>query len=168
MNIKPVVYDHLTPHQRIIAAVEALSRGDDAEHEKLNRTCPEKQYKMADYHYSGVMQGLMSMAVAIELDLTGNALSMMLCLHSGSGLDDRADDFLQNIINSREAWKRQMEAMGIDPQAMDKIVKSLRHPAIAALLDQFANYEDTPDADEEAVKERMAGHEEFFKKFRNT
>ena len=52
MNIKPIVYENLTPHQRVVAAFEAMARGDKDEADRLRETCPFKNYRQRDAAFS--------------------------------------------------------------------------------------------------------------------
>ena len=163
MNIKSLIYDNLTTQQRLIASIEALARGDDSEHEKLVKTCPKKHYQQADYLYSGVLQGLMATAVSVELDLTKDALSMIACCMAESpAMEDKAGDFLQRISNCHTAWTETLEVMGLDPEAMAKLIKPLRHPIVDCILAA-----ELPDPEGEAVKTRKEALEAFFGKLRN-
>jgi len=152
-----VVYDNLTPRQRLIATVEAIARDDKAEHDKLERTCPRKNYTQADYQYSGTLQGLLTMGFVVEQELTSNVLSLILAARMENA--EYSDIFLQNIIDISTAWKKQMELMGIDPRAMDKIFKESRH----IYVDIFMKV-DLVTANEDAVKKRLETWGNYFKK----
>lgn len=52
MNIKPQIYESLTPRQRVIASIEALARGDEEEKRRLVKSCPKKSYLQTDTAYS--------------------------------------------------------------------------------------------------------------------
>jgi len=164
MNIKPAIYDTLTPQQRLIAAVEAIARGDEAEHEKLVDTCPKKKYEQADYRFSGMLQALITMSFQVELQMTGNLLSLIMFM--GRNDEDRADIFLQKIVDTHTAWNRQVEALGIDPEIIAKTVQKLRHP----LLDYFLKMDADGllEPDEESVKEHLDMWGGLIKKILNT
>ena len=164
MNIKPAIYENLTPSQRVAAAIEALARGDDAEHEKLNETCPKKPYKQADYRYSGTLQALMSMSIAVEHELTSAALSVTLsCLSKADDMDKLADDFLQYISDYWTSWNQTLANIGVDTDAMAKLASPMRHPIVAQILTM-----ELPEADPAAVQKIQNNHEEFLQKLQNT
>lgn len=48
MNIKPAIYESLTPAQRVSVYVEAIKRGDPAEAERLIACVPRKVYDMPE------------------------------------------------------------------------------------------------------------------------
>ena len=113
--IKHSVYENLTPQQRINATIEAMAREDQEEVQRLVKTCPTKTYDHCDLEYMEKMDGLLSMAVAVECDLRGNALSYLVALHIKH---ETTHQFLQNIADIRAAWRHALEAMGIDPEMM--------------------------------------------------
>ncbi len=116
-NIKPVIYEKLTTRQRVIASVEALARDDEEERLRLVSTCPKKTYHQTDWEYSEKMIMLIGMSISIECDLRGHALSVFAAL-----LSDRvpADQWLQSIADTREAWNVTLRKIGIDPETMKK------------------------------------------------
>ena len=168
MNIKPSIYDNLTPRQRLIATIEAMARHDDAEHKKLADTCPKKRYEQGDYQYSGTLQGLTAMAFCIEQTLTSNALSALLCLQYSK--DEIAEIFIQRTIDTYTAWTQHLEVMGIDPRAMDKIVKDIRHPYVDLFLKMPSSIADSGEvfvADENTINAWTEHLNSFFKRFLN-
>ncbi len=167
MNIKPIIYDSLTPQQRVVAAVEALARDDDAEHKKLTETCPKKNYIQPDYQYSGMLHGLIGMAIANEHELTSNALSLFLCISPKSNRGDLAETFLQRLIDCNAAWNETLESMGIDPETMSKLCHAMRHPIVNCFLNIAVDSDIALSPDEEAVKAQRQKMEYFFGKIRN-
>ncbi|NCC52642.1 MAG: hypothetical protein EOM20_15685 [Spartobacteria bacterium] len=158
MNIKPAIYENLSPAQRIVAAIEAIARKDDSELDKLHGTCPKKHYMQEDYKYSGMLQFLMAQAVAIENGLTGHALSIILCLYVMPDCEDKAEACMQRMADDLAAWSAVLENMGIDPAVMEKITSEVRHPIVNALLEAL------PEPNEEAVKRCRKGMDEIFQK----
>jgi len=161
MNIKSIIYENLTPRQRLIASIEAMARGDDSEHEKLARTCPRKSYQQADYQYSGAMQNLLTAAIAVEHELTSNVLSLFLAIRMERY--EFLEMFLQKIVDGYAAWNRQMQAMGIDPRSMEKVIEGMRHPLVSLFLK--ADFDGIFKANEDGIKEHLACMERFFKFF---
>src|ERR1700712_2281172 len=46
------LYEQFTPTERVTLVLEAMGRQDEAEADKLARTCPRKTYTMGDAAYS--------------------------------------------------------------------------------------------------------------------
>ena len=111
--------------------------------------------------------GLMTMAIFIEYDLTSNALSLALCAHSKNDREDLAEIFLQKMIDGNAAWKETLTGMGIDPNAMAKLCRSLRHPFVDCFLRVEADSEIALPPNEDAVKAQRQGMEDFFKKIQD-
>lgn len=74
MNIKPLVYETLTPEQRLVAAMEASSRDDQDELRRLFKTCPRKIYEQADAAFLDKWDRVVAITLAIELDIAQAAL----------------------------------------------------------------------------------------------
>ena len=114
-RISPLVYESLTPKQRVVACVEALSRGDENERLRLIRSCPKLTYVQSDARFSEAMEGLMCLAMAVEADLKECVLRFLVFV----GVDpEMSGNFLQDFANIREAWKMTLASMGIDEEAM--------------------------------------------------
>ena len=118
MNLKPTLYNNLTPMQRVIATIEAEARADTQEVERLVKSCPKYAYTTQDWDYSKRMLTLMIMALAVESDIRGQALGFWIAMTVDQ--DDRAQMFLQNIADIQAAWHQTLNSYGIDPEAMVK------------------------------------------------
>ena len=129
MKIKPVIYESLTPRQRIIAVIEAQARQDDQEIETLINTCPKKKYIWADAEYCVAMQRLLIMALSVELDMRGYALGVMACIMKNH---DAMEVFLQKMADTQAAWHETLEKMGISPEIMQKAM-GLENPIVTVL-----------------------------------
>lgn len=114
-RISPLVYENLTPKQRVVACVEALSRGDENERLRLIRSCPKLTYVQSDARFSEAMEGLMCLAMAVEADLKEYVLRYLIALRIDP---ETSSGFLQDFVNIREAWKMTLTSMGIDEGAM--------------------------------------------------
>ena len=116
-KITTSVYENLTPKQRVVASIEAESRGDAAERKRLIQTCPKVTYCQNDAKFSETMDRLLTAAAGIECELRGHALSFLFAM-----LNDpkNAHTFLQASADIREAWRMTITNMGIDPEAMRK------------------------------------------------
>ena len=116
-KIAASVYENLTPRQRIVACVEAEARCDKEEKRRLIKSCPKKTYVQTDLEFSESMEKLMVLAMAIEADLRGYALSFFV----GLRVDPKnACKFLQDYSDTRAAWKITVSDMGIDPEIMKR------------------------------------------------
>ena len=58
MKRKPLErgYEQLTPRERFLVALEALSRGDDDEMDRLGRSCPRKAYEKRDAGFTDLIE----------------------------------------------------------------------------------------------------------------
>ena len=79
-KITTSVYENLTPKQRVVASIEAESRGDAAVRKRLIQTCPKVTYRQTDAKFSETMDLLLIAAVAIECELRGHALSFLFAM----------------------------------------------------------------------------------------
>ena len=101
----------------MIASIEALARDDEEERLRLVSTCPKKTYLQTDWEYSEKMIMLIGMSISVECDLRGQALRVFSAI-----LTNRvpADQWLQNMADTRESWNVMLKQMGIDPETMKK------------------------------------------------
>lgn len=118
MNIKPSVYESLTPRQRVIATIEAEARGDENEVTRLRDTCPKYTYRQHDAEYTQGMIRVIACSLAVESDIRGNIIGALIAAIADH--DDAMQKFLQNIANIRAAWHSVLEEIGIDPDIMKK------------------------------------------------
>lgn len=169
MSIKPAIYDNLTPRQRVIAAFEAFTRGDVVEEDRIISSCPMKQYKQRDFHFSGTYQAIMGQVINHDRELTHQALTYFAAI----ALEDdtpRAKEIsvkaLQNFANELEAWHTHMESMGISKETIDKASSKIRHPCVDFLLERCN--EDVFETELEKVERKVAYFKEFFDKILDT
>lgn len=156
MNIKPRLYESLTPAQRVIASIEALARDDEEEKLRLVKSCPKKTYTMTDAAYSDKMEALLDMAMAVELDMRDCALNFFMLLWLEDTLtEDRHKCFhermervpcqIQEAISIKQAWREFLEDEGINPATMDRAYQPLRHFAIEWITALADNMDLKPD-----------------------
>lgn len=159
MNIKPVVYESLTPRQRVIASIEALARGDEEERIRLVKSCPKKNYKQNDSAYTDKMDILVTLPAVIECDLRGCALNYFITLwleaKDQKSLFDDKMKFLQDAANITAAWHNILRNEGIDPETMDKANDGLTHHAIQWMQNFM------PEPDREGVKDIQDALEKY-------
>jgi len=114
-KIASSVYENLTIRQRVIACIEAQARGDRDERERLISSCPKFTYHQTDARFSGKMETLILLALAVEADLRECVLRFFVMLKFEP---DSSGRFLQDFANIREAWKMTVRTMGIDEKSM--------------------------------------------------
>lgn len=114
-QISPVVYESLSPKARVIAAIEAEARCDEAEKRRLIKTCPKKTYLQTDLEFSEPMEKLIGLAMAVESDLRDCVIGFLIAVRSDP---KNSRKFLQNFANIRESWKSTVIDMGIDEKSM--------------------------------------------------
>ena len=114
-KIASSVYESLAIRQRVIACIEAEARGDGDERERLISSCPKLTYHQTDARFSGKMETLMCLAVAVESDLRDCVLKFLVIKKSEPETSAR---FLQDFANIREAWKMTVRTLGIDEKSM--------------------------------------------------
>src|ERR1700712_904189 len=65
------LYEQFTPTERVTLVLEAMGRRDDAEADKLARTCPRKTYTMGDAAYADRLQAASDVMLGGLVDLKG-------------------------------------------------------------------------------------------------
>ena len=138
MNIKYAVYESLTSRQRIIATIEAWARGDEAESQRLAKTCPKVTYRGNESAYAERIKTLKYMALVIEYDMRGAAISFLS--HPYFSQDPEKDhrhnwhkdlkqrpEQIRGLLSIHEAWNSILQEEGIDPGMMDKAMNGLMH-----------------------------------------
>ena len=129
MNIKPAIYRVLTPRQRVISMIDAIGRNDESEIKRLYDSCERKNYRMPDYKYTSIFNGLMNLSMAVESDLRACVIGYL------SAADESTEEFyIQKIINTDAAWLALIEYMGINQESMKQIAPP-RHDWIDILLE---------------------------------
>jgi len=114
-NIARNVYMKMKPDQRVIACVEALARKDEKEFRRLVDSCPMVTCHQTDPRFSKKIDTLMDLALAVQCELKESALRYFVALR----VDARfAEQHLQAFANTRFAWQRILEAMGLTEQLM--------------------------------------------------
>jgi hypothetical protein len=139
MKIHGLIYEALSPRQRIIAAMDAIARDDTAEVERLKSSCAIKTYRQRDSEFSDTIEALFVTGLAVEADLLSEALSWLTCRH------DKV--VLQNMATIEAAWLTLLAEMGITSPTS---AAPQRHPVVAALLDA------APEPKSEKVAENYA------------
>jgi len=79
-KIKTTTYESLNPEQRLVATIEASGRGDDDEVQRLFSTCPRKTYTQTDAAFANKHLLVVTVAMAIELELASIALSAFMSI----------------------------------------------------------------------------------------
>lgn len=119
MNIKPVIYEQLSPDQRVIATIEAEARGDDIEVERLVKTCPKHTYTMTDPAYTSKIVHIIALSLAVECDIRGYVAGALMSLIIDD--DKNMTALLQNIRDICTAWDQTLQEAGISAGSMKKL-----------------------------------------------
>ncbi len=152
MQIKPIVYENLTPRQRVIATIEAEARDDQEEVQRLVKSCPKKTYRTNDAEFYETLETLMHVTLGVEYELQRNALGFIAGLYLDYGAIDK---FLQNIADIQAAWYETLEGMGIEPETMRKATSLT--PVIIEAVEELL-----PDPDPENVSKIAADMKRCF------
>lgn len=147
VNIKPQIYESLTPRQRVIASIEALARGDEEEKRRLVKSCPKKSYLRTDAAYADTMDLLICLSVAIEADLRGCALNYFFASWQ-EGKDGKPrtafkQASLQNMADIIQAWRNALKNQGIDPNTMEIASRNITHFLVEWL--EFEMFDPDPE-----------------------
>jgi hypothetical protein len=129
--IKPMVYEALTPKQRVIATLEAEARDDQAEVRRLVETCPKVTYRANDARYANTMQAITTLSLALECELRGQALA---CAVASWQEHDTRFPFLRKMLTLQAAWRQGLVAKGIDPALVDALAAPIRDPFVTFFL----------------------------------
>ena len=146
MNIKPAIYESLTPRQRLIATIEAMARKDHKEADRLQETCPKLTYKGMDITYSMTLQVLITSSLIVENTILGNLITLLA--GAMADRDELVELSLQNIVNIQTAWHETLKAMGIDPASISKFGMP-PHP----MLKFYSDLENLPEPDAVRAKQ---------------
>lgn len=137
-TIKPVIYENLTPRQRIIACVEAQAREDKDEETHLVKTCPKFSYTMNDHRFCGKLEAIQHLALAVEHDLRSCILNffwngLFYEIREFGSFEDlvRAirewPESAQEMLSIKKAWHGFLDEEGLDPRVVDQVYQDLEH-----------------------------------------
>ena len=139
-KIAPVVYEKLTPHQRTVAYIDAQSRRDEDESRRLFQSCPRFEYVQRDVEFTGAVDDLFGIAMAIEADLRECFIWFLISIRIKP---KEAFFFLQRFSNIQHAWGLTLAALGIDKEKM-----ALAGPPASSAFDLFDGGIPEPEAEE--------------------
>ena len=131
MNIKPAVYEALTSRERVIGIIEAIQRNDEKEKLRIMETCPKATYIIRDPDFTGAIDFINSMSVAVECDLRGEALNIASYIVQGDS--DLIGHHLQNLSDIYGAWITILEEMGVNEEAVSAY-SPIRNEKVKAFL----------------------------------
>jgi hypothetical protein len=130
VQIAERVYTQLQPDERFRAAVEAFSRRDEAEMDRLNDTCPYETVRIQSLAYFYRLQGFIELAMTHGILARDVMLGVWVCMwkiqresesafihSSGAAADDGSD---QPCEDSLEA-----ETQVDDPDDADEAISTL-------------------------------------------
>lgn len=133
-------YRNFTPSERLALFWAAMGRGDEAEADKLNDTCPRAKYMIDDPHYFGALRAVMEMCMYAQLRMaeinTGAAISAAMLLSTAD--DDEAEQekwaekyaaLVANILAIWAAWTEFCQSIGIDGASVMRTFRGGELPA---------------------------------------
>lgn len=135
MRIKPMVYQQLTPPQRLIAVFEALGRNDDNEVRQLFQTCPRKLYSSSDPVFTDRYQLILDRALSIEYELLQLTLQFIL---SSQCDDGREQEFLDKMGELNREWSVYLKENGISQKSIFSILP--RNPIVTSLIEDLYDH----------------------------
>lgn len=119
------LYDQLTAKERFTVAVEALARGDLGEVDRLNDTCPRKQYEIGDLAYHTRLNELWRMALMAKhemLELSHNLTACLAVIVTLEGGDREDSEGYERVT---DAYERGLAALKGKRAAWDDFCSEL-------------------------------------------
>lgn len=129
MKISEKVYETLTPTERIALSIEAMSRKDYVEAERITDTCEVKQYAMPDARYTGGMQCVQTCclyAILFIQEAESREFAARVAVLANPKKDQRACRnyaaeahllAVNEILGVWEAWCHFCKKVGVDPKS---------------------------------------------------
>lgn len=136
MKIKPIVYEHLAPSQRLIAVFEALGRDDEEEVHRLLKSCPKQVYRASDLKFTAGYERILDMALSVEYELLNLAFNAMVLRMD----HEHAMECLQRMSDLNAVWEAYLSEKGLSNSIRNMLP---RNPMVASLLEDFP----PPDSD---------------------
>jgi hypothetical protein len=131
-QVKSMVYESLTPRERVVATLEAEARGDQAEARRLVETCPKRTYRMNDAAYAETMRGIVNLAIFLEMELRGYALAATYAMATDSA---HLPALLAKMLTLHAAWEQAFAAQGLPFARVEALTAPIRNPVVQTLLD---------------------------------
>jgi hypothetical protein len=127
-------YDALTPDERFRLFIEAASRQDDHELDRLNDTCPQKKYLCEDWDYMHRKARFFDLALLHANEVANTdciafaALTLLLAHEDRPGPEEKVADLekaLVKLIVRRlsmiEGWNRFCKDIGLSPERVAQL-----------------------------------------------
>lgn len=138
-KIKNMVYENLTPKQRIVANLAAIARSDKDEELRLSKTCPKYTYTMNDHQFCGRLEALQDLSMVVEHDMRNCVLDFFMIgllyeIREVADFNDlvkaikESPEYVQEILCIKSAWHEFLQEEGIDIETMDAAYSNLKHP----------------------------------------
>jgi hypothetical protein len=139
VEIADRIYERLKPEERFRAAMEAISRQDLAELDRLNEACPVEQVRIQSLAYFGRLRGFFELSMLNGIWIRDLIIGMWACItkmqcetqqvpddantevsaDSDSEVHDDVSDTLCDLVSRlkayRKAWVEFCESIGVDP-----------------------------------------------------
>ncbi len=158
-------YEQLTPQERFLLALGAMSRGDDDEIDRLGRSCPRKVYKKRDSAFTGLIHASSQTAMLFSVIWLSAAQEYRGSLLAGECfISARRGWFVGFAQGVRSAGKRasRKKAPLDDPEPT---VEELDQMGFAFAIDEFPKkYDDM----HQKLGARLKGVYEGFVRFCDT
>ena len=123
-------YPLLTAEERFRLFVEAMGRKDEQELDRLENTCPRRNYTMQDYDYTHRKMQFMVLALTsaiqkLRIDLLASTALVVALANDDNSNDSAADKaieafkkFMRVRQGKRDGWLRFCEVVGVNPDAI--------------------------------------------------
>lgn len=160
MKFPEKLYESLTAEERARAFIEALSRLDATEVERLNDTCPTSRYVVEDWNYVQIKQNCMLVTLLVDREVSsvaewaGATLLQLVC-SDGVEAGEVEAILCQCIRRYRvatRAFDQFCREMGVKPDTMCSAYTVTRHPLIEVTERLFGDRNEA-QADVVAVEE---------------
>lgn len=149
------LFENLTSKQRFVLAWEATARGDEAELGRLQDTVPVRTYSGQDLVFRRSWDSIVSISLAVEADLRGNALNWLMAIRAQETA--LAEKTLKSMIIIDTWWRELLKETGLSDAAI-KAANPERHPMVETLLSLHKK--------EDLDPEDLELHSDVFKQFR--
>lgn len=165
MKMPTKIYERLTPNERFLAFVDAAARRDEEELDRLNTTCPMKNYQIEDPAYFLPKTNAMMITLIAHVDAAWHSelasFSMALLILGNGKYDKRAIDclgvFVRRYRTHMDGFEKFCEAIGVSPETLRQAVGCKAGPMTEMALEIADDYGDTtPAVDEvDAVADQL-------------
>jgi hypothetical protein len=148
-NLSDKYYEALDARERVSAAIEAASRDDGLEIQRLRQTCPQYNYRQTDPLFSDTMESLTSICMAVRLDQMNQVARWLVARNEDPEL---AQEALQSLADLEAGLRDIFDSLGAPGDAAEKFMPP--PPILSEVLTM------TPEPD--------GGHDSHFQQLKST